>query len=250
MDEQSLLEIRDAFFGYGRKTVLSEVNLILRRGDFLGIVGPNGAGKTTLLKAMLGTLRPKKGTVRRRSLRFGYVQQRQKLEETYPLRLKDIILMGRYPRVGILMRPKREDVEMVERCAERVGVGELLDSLFRELSGGQKQKTLIARALVSEPDVLILDEPTTDMDIAAEHSIMQLVGELYSDGMTVVMVSHLLRTVINYVKTVAFVRDGSVSVMSVEEAASGDALSRLYGCTVKVASVDGNLVVTMEEGDV
>ena len=107
-----------------------------------------------------------------------------------------------------------------------------------------------SRALVSEPDILVLDEPTTDMDIAAERSIMQLIRRLHSEGLTVVLVSHLLRTVVNYVRDVAFVRDGSVSVMSVEEAASGDALSRLYGCTVKVVSIHGRLVVTTEEDDV
>lgn len=250
MRREVLLSIKDASFGYGKRTVLSSVWLKVRRGDFLGIVGPNGAGKTTLLKAMLGIIKPKEGSIERANLRFGYVQQRQKLDETYPLNLLNIIIMGRYPRLGLIRRAKEEDRKMVKKCAEQVGVSDVLNSLYRELSGGQKQKALIARALVSEPEVLILDEPTTDMDISSERSIMELISKLHSDGLTIVMVSHHLRTVINYVKMVAFVRDGGVSVMSIEEAANGDVLSRLYSCTVRVERINGRFVIVTEDAEV
>src|SRR5262249_7740495 len=140
--------------------------------DYIAIVGPNGAGKTTLLHAILGALPPQSGTItqHREPLIFGYVPQAQTMDDQFPLTALDIVLMGRYRKIGLLKRPSKEDRERAHLALEQVGVPDLAPRLFREFSGGQKQRTLMARALVCDPDVLVLDEPTNDMDVAAEHA--------------------------------------------------------------------------------
>jgi manganese/iron transport system ATP-binding protein len=146
---QALIRFEHAALGYGRRVVLDDVSLTVYTGDFLGIVGPNGAGKTTLLKALLGTLPPVRGVVSRpaRAGLFGYVPQREGVDETFPLTVREMIMMGRFARIGLLHRPRADDAARVVASAEHVGIAPLLDRRYRTLSGGQKQRTLIARAL-------------------------------------------------------------------------------------------------------
>ncbi|MGC8862112.1 MAG: metal ABC transporter ATP-binding protein, partial [Armatimonadota bacterium] len=229
----------------GRRMVLTDLNLVVRAGDFLGIVGPNGAGKTTILKTMLGILRPLGGRVRRApGIRFGYVPQRQSVDEIYPLTALEVAMMGRYPMMGIFRRPSRRDRDLVLRCLEHVGVAHLANRPYRELSGGQKQRTLIARALASEPGVLVLDEPTSDMDIGSEHAIMELLKDLHkSENITVVMVSHILNVVVNYARTLALIGDGLRMFGTAGEVISADSLSRVYGLPVAVMACGDARVV-------
>jgi ABC-type Mn2+/Zn2+ transport system ATPase subunit len=231
--------------------VLADLNLVLTSGDFLGIVGPNGAGKTTILKAMLGILRPIGGRIQRdAALRFGYVPQRQYIDETYPLTALDVALMGRYRRLGVFARPKAHDRRLVRECMEHVGIAELADRPYRELSGGQKQRTLIARALAGEPQALILDEPTNDMDIGSEHAIMELLDHFHAqDNITVVMVSHLLNVVVNYAHHLCIIDGGVRVVGSTEEVLSAERLSEVYGVPVQVATQGGQHVIIVGGGD-
>jgi ABC-type Mn2+/Zn2+ transport system ATPase subunit len=223
--------------GYGRRAVLRDVDLDVPVGDFLGIVGPNGAGKTTLLKALLGTLPPLGGTIRApgRGVAFGYVPQRQAVDETFPLTVHEMILMGRFARIGLLRRPGRGDHARVVESAEHVGIAALLGRRYRTLSGGQKQRTLIARALAAEPTILVLDEPTNGMDLPAENAIMELVRRLHvEDGLTVVMVSHLLNVVASYVARLAIVGDGRLEVGPIGTMLTAEKLTALYGIDVRV----------------
>lgn len=242
-----LVILENVSLGYGRRVVLRSVNLCIEPGEFLGVVGPNGAGKTTLLKAILGLIKPMSGQIKvenRGRVRFGYVPQRQVPDEAYPLTALDVVLMGRYGLLGLLRTPSRDDVEKCLACLSHVGIGDLASKLYRDLSGGQKQRTLIARALASEPTILVLDEPTRDMDIAGERPIMDLIRHLHDEhSLTVVMVSHTLHTVINYVKNIAFVGDGVVEVAPVDEAITSENLSRLYSACVYVGEVAGMKVV-------
>jgi ABC-type Mn2+/Zn2+ transport system ATPase subunit len=239
-----------ATLGYGRRVVLSDLTFQIPDGDFLGLVGPNGAGKTTILRAILGTLEPTAGTVSRQpQLRFGYVPQRDQVDYSFPLRVLDVVLMGRYDRVGIGRRPRREDHDRALAALDAVGIRELAGDPLARLSGGQKQRTLIARALVGEPNLLVLDEPTTGMDLVSTTQILGLVRELHErSGLTVLMVSHALNEIANYVTRIALVQEGSFRIGPVEEILTERTLSELYGIPVEVDSFDGHRIVLARRG--
>ena len=241
----ALVSFRGATLGYGRRVVLSGLDFEVAEGDFLGLVGPNGAGKTTVLRALLGTLAPLEGTVTRApGLRFGYVPQRDQVDYSFPLRVLDVVLMGRYERIGLARRPGREDRERAMAALEHVGIAELAGRPLKDLSGGQKQRTLIARALVGEPNVLVLDEPTNGMDLVATTQILGLVRELHErDNLTVIMVSHALNEVANYVERIALVVGGGFRIGAVDEIMTEPVLSDIYGIPVEVDSHDGHRIV-------
>jgi ABC-type Mn2+/Zn2+ transport system ATPase subunit len=241
----ALVSFERASLGYGRRPVLRDLTFEILEGDFLGIVGPNGSGKTTIVKTFLGSLRPSSGTVRRApGVRFGYVPQRDQVDSTFPLSVQEVVIMGRYDRIGIGRRPTPRDRQLALRALEQVGIGELADQPLSDLSGGQKQRTLIARALVGEPNVLVLDEPTTGMDLVATTQILGLVRDLHErTGVSVVMISHALNEVANYVDRIALVANGQVRVGTVDEILNEQSLSDLYGIPVEVSSFEGHRVV-------
>ncbi len=234
--------------GYGGSAVLEDVSFSIERGEFLGIIGPNGSGKTTILRAVLGSLKPLHGRVNvLPGLRFGYVIQRQSLDPLFPLSVAYIVEMGRYPRLGLTRRLRRGDRQAVERAIEMVGMSGLRDTPYRDLSGGQKQRILIARALASDPDAMILDEPTNDLDVSGETKIMDLIHDIHHNcGITVVIVSHLLHVVLNHVDQLMFLREGTVTIHSIEEVLEGEFLSNLYGVNVSVNVVNGKRYIVME----
>jgi ABC-type Mn2+/Zn2+ transport system ATPase subunit len=231
--------------GYGRRTILSELTFAVAEGDFLGLVGPNGAGKTTVLRAILGTLKPQGGTLARApGLRFGYVPQRDQVDYNFPLKVVDVVLMGRYDRIGLARRPGRDDRDRAVAALDHVGIAELAERPLKDLSGGQKQRTLIARALVGEPNVLVLDEPTNGMDLVSTTQILGLVRELHErDNLTVIMVSHALNEVANYVERIALVVGGGFRIGSVDEIMTEPVLSEMYGIPVEVDSFNGHRIV-------
>ncbi|MCE5314355.1 MAG: metal ABC transporter ATP-binding protein [Armatimonadota bacterium] len=244
-NQDTVLEFADVNLGYGKRTIISNVNLTLSHGDFLGIVGPNGTGKTTILKAILGILQPLSGRITRQpKARFGYVPQRQFIDEVYPFTVMDVALMGRYTLLGVFGKPHQSDKETVMNCLNHVGIADLANRQYRELSGGQKQRTLIARALAMEPEILILDEPTNDMDIGSEYAIMELLAKFnQTDSLTIVMVSHLLNVVANYAKTLALIDEGIKAMGKIEDVLSSDKLTSIYGIPVEVASCGSQRVV-------
>jgi len=231
--------------GYGRRTILSGLSFAVHEGDFLGLVGPNGAGKTTVLRAILGTLEPQEGTLERSdALRFGYVPQRDSVDYNFPLRVLDVVLMGRYDRIGLGRRPGKDDRRRAMDALEHVGIPDLHDRQLKDLSGGQKQRALIARALVGEPNVLVLDEPTNGMDLVSTTQILGLVRELHErDGLTVIMVSHALNEVANYVERIALVVGGGFRIGTVDEIMTEPVLSEMYGIPVEVDSFEGHRIV-------
>ena len=241
----SLVTFDHATLGYGRRVVLTDITFDIPDGDFLGLVGPNGAGKTTILRALLGTLQPLGGTVTRSpTLRFGYVPQRDQVDYNFPLKVIDVVMMGRYDRIGLGRRPSDEDRKRAVEALEHVGIAHLADYPLVDLSGGQKQRTLIARALVGEPNILVLDEPTNGMDLVATTQILGLVRELHDrDGLTVLMVSHALNEVANYVERIALVVEGGFRIGTTEEIMTEEALSQMYGIPVEVDSFDGHRIV-------
>ena len=241
----ALVRFDHATLGYGRRVVLSDLTFEIPEGDFLGLVGPNGAGKTTILRAILGTLAPLSGSVARdATLRFGYVPQRDQVDYGFPLRVIDVVLMGRYDRVGVGRRPRREDRDHALAALDAVGIRELAKEPLTRLSGGQKQRTLIARALVGEPSLLVLDEPTTGMDLVATTQILGLVRELHERRrLTVLMVSHALNEIANYVTRIALVQEGSFRIGPVDQILTERTLTELYGIPVEVDTFDGHRIV-------
>jgi ABC-type Mn2+/Zn2+ transport system ATPase subunit len=243
---EPLVRFKNAAFGYGRRVVLQGVDLSIPRGDFLGIIGPNGGGKTTLLRGLLGLLRPREGSVEFPAgrPRFGYVPQRQHLDELFPLTVREIVLMGRYGRIGPVRRPGRRDREAADEAMDTAGILPLAGNPYRNLSGGQKQRCLLARALASHPDLLVLDEPTNDMDIAAEERTMRLIDRVCGErGITVVMVSHLLNVVLNHACTLMLVGYGQLRAGPIDEMVTPEALETFYGIPMTVGAANGRRIV-------
>lgn len=199
----ALIEFRDVSVGYRRgEPVLGGLSFAVRPGDFLALIGPNGAGKSTILKTLLGLLPPLAGKIERHEegLRYGYVQQRQYIDEIFPLSVREVVMMGRYGMIGPVHRPRKEDRAAVDEALATVGISGLAKIPYRDLSGGQKQRTLIARALASDPSLLVLDEPTNDLDARGERQVMELLRELNGRGKTILVVSHLLHVVAQYAR--------------------------------------------------
>jgi ABC-type Mn2+/Zn2+ transport system ATPase subunit len=242
-----LLRFENASIGYGRRTILRDLNFSIRGGDYLAIVGSNGSGKTTLLRAMLGLLKPLSGSISAvagRTLHLGYVPQLQSVDEYFPLTVSEVVLMGRYGRLGALRRPAKADRERAHAALNEVGIAHLSTRLYRELSGGQKQRALIARALASDPDLLVLDEHTNDLDIASEKAIMALIDGLHAGrGLAVIMVSHSLNTVANHCRNIGIISEGACRFAPVEDVLQPDYLQRLYGVPLRVLEMEGMRVV-------
>lgn len=251
MNDRTLIRFEDVSLGYGRKVILKGVTFSIQAGDFFGVVGPNGAGKTTLLRAILGTLRPQAGTVEvaqpdSSPLHWGYVPQRDAIDSVLPFTARDVVMMGRYHRIGPVRVPGKDDAGTVMRSLEHVGMADLAGRIFRDLSGGQKQRVLIARALATEPDVLVLDEPANGMDLASRVAMLDLIGALHEqDRLTVIMVSHQLDDVANLAQQIALVERDFFQVGQIGELLTGANLSSLYGVPMHVDTVSGRTVVTV-----
>lgn len=242
-----LVQLRSVSLGYGGSAVLRDLTFAVYRGDFLAFVGPNGSGKTTLLRALTGTLPPLSGEILRPAgpLACSYVPQERELDPAFPLSALDVVLLGRVGRVGPGRRPGRRDREISAHALARVGVASLTKAPFQELSGGQKQRVLIARALAAEPDLLVLDEPTSGMDLRAERELMDFVSSLHAQSLTIVMASHNLHAVANYAKRIAIV-DQERSVFRIGDTAqilTDETLTALYGLNVRVREVAGRRTI-------
>ncbi|MEW6747889.1 MAG: metal ABC transporter ATP-binding protein [Planctomycetota bacterium] len=229
-----LVSLRDASFGYGDRPVISHVNLTVRRGDFLGIVGPNGAGKTTLLRGIIGFSAPLAGEVligsaAGRHVVLGYVPQVQSLDSIFPLTVTEVVAMGAYPRLRRLRLFGGEERAVIGECLRQVGMERVSRKLFSELSAGQKQRVLVARALVSRPDLLLLDEPTSGADEAAEQAIMQVLGRLNREDLAIVLVCHEMDTLRENVREVVWVHHGRVEQGSVSEMLSPTSVKTRLG---------------------
>ena len=245
-----MIKFSNVQLGYGRKPVLTALNFEIQKGDFFGIVGPNGAGKTTLLKAILGLLKPIKGEItflkngRRRKKSTGYVPQHASVDEIFPITTLEMVLMGRYAKMGIFKRPKNRDYKIANKMLKNVGMKNLSKRNYRELSGGQKQRTLIARAMVGEPNILILDEPVEGMDIQGEIAIMELIKTLQTEyALTVILVCHDLNIVANYVKTLSIIHKNTLKLGPVDSILNEETMSKVYGTQVKIVNIDGQKAI-------
>ncbi|MFZ2097770.1 MAG: metal ABC transporter ATP-binding protein [Anaerolineales bacterium] len=241
MNEKSLIiQLEHIYVAFQNLLVLEDVSLNVSPGDFLAIIGPNGAGKTTLLKVILGLVRPVSGAVRvfgkapwalnGGRWRIGYVPQMQSVDLNFPVRASEVVLMGRYGRIGLVRRPSSDDRAAAHRAMDRVGIADLADRSIARLSGGQRQRVFLARALANDPDLLLLDEPTTGVDVAATESLYELLRGLHEDGITILVVSHDVGVVASYVDGVACVNRRLVAHGRPDEVLGSEELAQMYGC--------------------
>jgi ABC-type Mn2+/Zn2+ transport system ATPase subunit len=245
-----LIRLERAVIGY-RTPLLPPLDLAVRAGTTLGVLGPNGAGKTTLLKSLLGLLPLISG---RRLLpmgrppRVGYVPQRDRLDMSWPLTVLDVVLMGRAHLLGPVKRYSAKDRAASREALSEIGIGDLADRPVHALSGGQHQKVLIARAIAAEPELLVLDEPTSSMDPAAERILLDLVERLKdAHRLSVVLVTHQLTAIPGFATEVALVdKDrGLFEVGPAEKMIEPHKLELLYGREVRVAQVGDRTVVVI-----
>jgi ABC-type Mn2+/Zn2+ transport system ATPase subunit len=245
-----LVRLERAVIGY-RTSLLPPLDLSVRSGTTLGVLGPNGAGKTALLKSMLGLLPLLGGRLvfpMGRPPRVGYVPQRDRLDQSWPLSVLDVVLMGRTSLLGALRRFSPEDRKRAREALEEIGVGELADRPLYALSGGQHQRVLIARAIAAEPELLVLDEPTSAMDPAAERVLLELVERLKrAHNLSVVLVTHQLTAVAGFATEVALVdrARGLFEVGPAREMMTPERLGPLYGREVRVAELDGQIAIVI-----
>jgi ABC-type Mn2+/Zn2+ transport system ATPase subunit len=241
----ALLRFEDVTLGYGRRRILDSLNFTVAAGDYLAIIGSNGAGKTTLLRGLLGTLAPQSGEVSRaEGLHLGYVPQLHTLDEIFPLSVFDVVLMGRFGRIGAGRRAGTADIARTREAMAEAGIANLEKRLFRELSGGQKQRALIARALANDPDLLVLDEHTNDLDIATERAIMALIDRLHTERhLAVVMVSHSINVVAGHARSVGIIKQGHCEFAPSNTVLDEKYLEKIYGIPLRVVEVDGRRLV-------
>ena len=206
---EPIVELKDVSAGYNDEWVLKDVNLKVFKNDFIGIIGPNGGGKTTLLKLILGILKPWKGRVIKnldkadKSI-IGYLPQITATDSKFPIQVTDVVLSGLMSRKTWFGRYSKEDKQKALAVMERIGVDHLKHNSFGELSGGQKQRILLCRAIISSPELLVLDEPSTYVDNKFEGELYELLRKLNKE-MAIIMVSHDLGIITPYIKSIGCV---------------------------------------------
>lgn len=203
--ENPIIEVHDLTVSYNRKPVLWDVDLSIPQGSLVGIIGPNGAGKSTLIKSIMGLTSLSSGYVKLfgKSLdevrdRVSYVPQKESVDWDFPASVLDVVLMGRYSKLGLFRRPRQSDREIALDCLRKVGMEGFKHRQISQLSGGQQQRVFLARALAQKADLYFMDEPFTGVDAATESAIVELLREMRSQNKTVVVVHHDLQSAIEY----------------------------------------------------
>ena len=222
------IEIKNLTVAYGENIALEDFNLDVEIGSLMALVGPNGAGKSTLIKTILKFLKQITGEIKINKKSLAYVPQRNSVDWDFPTTLFDVVEMGCYGRVGLFKRVNKEEKAKVLKAIEQVGMLEFKDRQISELSGGQQQRAFIARALVQEADIYLMDEPFQGVDSTTEKSIVDILKKLKSDGKTLLVVHHDLQTVPTYFETVTFINKTVIASGKVKEAFTQENIEMTY----------------------
>lgn len=232
----SAIEVHDLCVTYGQKPVLWDIDVTIPSGTLTAIIGPNGAGKSTLLKSILGLIPAASGYVRilgkpvdaTRQL-VGYVPQRESVDWDFPVSVLDVVLMGRYGKLGWCRRPSRDDRAAAIRYLEMVGIAHVANTQISQLSGGQQQRVFLARALAQEAALYLMDEPLAGVDAATEQSIIEILRQLRKEGRTVITVHHDLQTAPEYYDWMVLLNFRLVAAGITADVFTPENLQKTYG---------------------
>lgn len=230
------IDVEQLTVNYERTSVLWDINFSIPKGKLVGVIGPNGAGKSTLLKSLVGIVSPIAGKIEFDGRSFkqvrqkvAYVPQRSSVDWDFPITAFDLVLMGSYGRLGMLKWANRKEKEKAKKVLEKVGMLPFADRQIRKLSGGEQQKLFVARALLQEAEIYLLDEPFAGIDAEAEKSILALFDTLQREGKTVIAVHHDLNTAEKYFNWIIFLNTCLIASGPTSEVFSKENISRTYG---------------------
>jgi ABC-type Mn2+/Zn2+ transport system ATPase subunit len=241
-----LVRLEHVGYSYGSAVVVEDVTFTVAQGEFVGVVGPSGGGKTTVLRAMLGTIQPSYGRVARRGdARLGYVPQVEAVDWSFPVTVSDVVRMTMpRPRFG---RLASRDARRAEHVLERLGIAEYAGRQINTLSGGQQQRVFLARALVHEPELLVLDEPAGGVDVATRHEILHLLADLHHDGMSIVLTTHDINGLAAHLPRLVCFNRTVVADGPPADVLHPYVLERTYGAPMSVLQ-HGGMPVVLEHG--
>jgi zinc/manganese transport system ATP-binding protein len=241
---QPLLQLDGVGIRLGGRQILSDVSFAVHKGEFAAIIGPNGAGKTTLLKLILGLRPTSAGRVIKHQATVGYVPQKIVIDSDIPLRARDVVSLGMDGHKLGFSLPSRSRKEQINQALVDVGANEFADARVGELSGGQQQRVLIAHALVSRPQLLLLDEPLANLDLKSEQEIVTLLGKLAREQEIAILLSaHDMNPLLPVMDRIIYVANGKVASGGTDEVVTSEGLTELYGHPVDVLRVRGRVVV-------
>jgi len=235
-----IFEVKNLFFQANAQKILEDISLTILPGDYCAIIGPNGGGKTTLIRLLLGLGKPTTGEIKlfgqalsrfKRWNKIGYVPQRaSQLDQNFPATVLEVVKMGRIAKQGLFRRETQEDRDAIEEAMAKMDVTDIQDKLIGELSGGQRQRVMIARALASKPEVLILDEPNTGVDVVSQQRFYKLLRELnQNENMTIIFITHDIGVIADDIGRLFTVNQNLLTCNNPKEAISCEDMSALYG---------------------
>lgn len=225
---QPAVIVQELQINYGTRSILWDISFALPKGEMIGIIGPNGAGKSTLLKALLRLIKPLTGSVAIHGA-VAYVPQRESVDWDFPITAEEVVLMGRYGKLGLFGRVKKADREAAAAALEQVGMTAFAKRQISELSGGQQQRLFIARALVQDADILLLDEPFAGVDLATEKTIVQILQGEKRKGKTILIVHHDLPSVTEYFDWALLMNTRLIACGPVQESFTKENLAKTFG---------------------
>ena len=247
MTSEILVECAHITCAYDSTVAVHDAHVTIRRGDFVGIVGPSGSGKTTLLKAVLGAVKPVEGHVTKKpGLRMGYVPQVESVDWNFPVTVLEVVAMTRtagrfFPRIST-----KERAEALE-VLERLGLGGLENRHIRELSGGQQQRVFVARALFHRPELLVLDEPTSGVDVRTRHEVLHLLADLHDDGVSIVLTTHDLNGLAAHLPRLVCINTSVIADGAPIDVLNSDVLEKTYGAPMEVL-IHGGMPIVLDNG--
>jgi manganese/zinc/iron transport system ATP- binding protein len=251
--DNPILEVHDLTVSYNKKPVLWGVDFTLPKGALVGIIGPNGAGKSTLIKTIMGLIPAGSGFVKLFDKQLdevrgkvSYVPQRESVDWDFPASAFDVVLMGRYGKLGLFKRPRKADKEVAMECLEKVGMQAFANRQISQLSGGQQQRVFLARALAQDAELYFMDEPFAGVDAATESAIIDLLKKMTEAGKTVVVVHHDLKSVKEYFNWLLLLNMRLVASGPIDKIFNEELLQETYGGKLTLLAKVGDLLAKQE----
>lgn len=248
-----VVELHDLTVTYNKKPVLWDIDLTLPRSSIIGVIGPNGAGKSTMIKSIMGLVPHSSGYVKlfdqdldEVRQRVSYVPQKESVDWDFPASVMDVVLMGRYGKLGLFKRPRKADKEVAMECLRRVDMVSYINRQISQLSGGQQQRVFLARALAQEADLYFMDEPFAGVDAATEKTIINLLKVMSDQGKTVVVVHHDLQSAMEYFDWVVLLNLRLIANGPVGEVMTSSLLQETYGGKLTLLAEVGDLLTKKE----